>query len=125
MSKRECIKSWGEYLILHLNRADGWSNRKIKTRIPLPSKIDLSYYIPDGQPATNGQEKVEKVVPAKTTYGPIAFIEHDGEWLNAGHYTVVRKIGSQWFDCNDCKILKRDLRQIKETAASVIILKRC
>ncbi|KAL8846778.1 MAG: hypothetical protein Q9221_008159 [Calogaya cf. arnoldii] len=52
-------------------------------------------------------------------YEPIAFIERDGANCNEGHYWACRKLGNEWFRCNDDKVVRSDPRScFKKTMAT-------
>ncbi|KAI4111533.1 MAG: hypothetical protein LQ339_000404 [Xanthoria mediterranea] len=83
-SNKEYIRSWGDYLILHLDRAELPDEKgKIKyinTKIDVPPQLNLDDFIHDG-PLPVSTEEVEGRRQSSPTvkYEPVAFIERDGE----------------------------------------------
>lgn len=94
ISKKDCIKTWGNYLILHLNRAETPNPKVtakfIKTKIEIPTELSLDDVIFDGQsPATKPEEGKMKP-PATVNYEPIAFIERRGdEYASLFNHSIV------------------------------------
>ncbi|KAL8916437.1 MAG: hypothetical protein Q9172_006306 [Xanthocarpia lactea] len=124
-SKKDYLKGWGNYLVLHLNRADPSSGKSIETKIAVPERLNLDDYVHDGQLPGNKEEKVNVGSPPALNYEPIAFIERSGKGCNEGHYWACRKLGNEWFYCNDQKIVQKDPRELlKSTLATMIIMKR-
>ncbi|KAL8905685.1 MAG: hypothetical protein Q9171_006580 [Xanthocarpia ochracea] len=124
-SKKDYLKGWGNYLVLHLNRADSSSGKSIGTKIAVPERLNLDDYVLDGQLPGSKDEKVNVGSPSTLNYEPIAFIERSGKGCDEGHYWAYRKLGDEWFYCNDQKILRKDPREIlKSTLATMIIMKR-
>ena len=59
--------------------------KKIRTKISPPThKVSL--------PSANG---------SSVDYNMIAMIQHHGNRIDRGHYTTVRKVGDQWYHCDD------------------------
>ncbi|KAL8888158.1 MAG: hypothetical protein Q9215_004374 [Flavoplaca cf. flavocitrina] len=83
ISKKDCIKTWGNYLILHLNRAetpDPKGRAKfIKTKIEIPTELSLDDVMLDGQSPVIKPEEGKMTPPATVHYEPIAFIERRGD----------------------------------------------
>ncbi|KAL8975774.1 MAG: hypothetical protein Q9205_008088, partial [Flavoplaca limonia] len=83
ISKKDCIKIWGNYLILHLNRAetpDPKGRAKfIKTKIEIPTELSLDDVMLDGQSPVIKPEEGKMTPPATVHYEPIAFIERRGD----------------------------------------------
>ncbi|KAL8686202.1 MAG: hypothetical protein Q9224_005521, partial [Gallowayella concinna] len=76
---KDYIKSWGKYLILHLDRARS-SDEKLDTQVLVPSSVDLGEYVLNpGLPAEE-QEKPEKDSTPQVRYERVAVIEHEGDW---------------------------------------------
>ncbi|KAL8859681.1 MAG: hypothetical protein Q9178_003795 [Gyalolechia marmorata] len=78
-SKKDYLKGWGNYLVLHLNRADYSSGKSIETKIVVPERLNLDDYVLDGQFPGSKEEKVNVGSPPTLNYEPIAFIERSGK----------------------------------------------
>ncbi|KAI4218871.1 MAG: hypothetical protein L6R36_008703, partial [Xanthoria steineri] len=83
-STKEYIRSWGDYLILHLDRAElpnEKSNIKyINTKIDVSPQLTLDEFIHDGSlPVSIEKEAGRRQSSPTVKYEPIAFIERDGE----------------------------------------------
>ncbi|KAL8835206.1 MAG: hypothetical protein Q9176_007062 [Flavoplaca citrina] len=83
ISKKDCIKTWGNYLILHLNRAETPEPKGrakfIKTKIEIPTELSLDDVMLDGQSPVIKPEEGKMTPPATVHYEPIAFIERRGD----------------------------------------------
>ncbi|KAL8883591.1 MAG: hypothetical protein Q9192_007088, partial [Flavoplaca navasiana] len=83
ISKKDCIKTWGDYLILHLNRAETpdpkGGAKFIKTKIEIPTELSLDDVMLDGQSTATKPEEGKMKPPAAVNYEPIAFIERRGD----------------------------------------------
>ena len=82
ISKKDNIKTWGNYLILQLNRAETSDPKGrakfIKTKIEIPTELSLDDVMFDGQsPETKEEGKMKPAAAVK--YEPIAFIERRGD----------------------------------------------
>ncbi|KAL9035807.1 MAG: hypothetical protein Q9180_004651 [Flavoplaca navasiana] len=94
ISKKDYIKTWGNYLILHLNRAetpDPKGRAKfIKTKIEIPTELSLDDVMSDGQSTATKEEEGKMKHPAIVNYEPIAFIERRGdEYASPFNHPVV------------------------------------
>ncbi|KAL8814997.1 MAG: hypothetical protein Q9223_005827 [Gallowayella weberi] len=124
---KDYIKSWGKYLILHLDRARS-RDAKFDTKVQVPLCMNLGeYMLEPGLPAKKPRKERDSMPKvSKVRYEPVAVIEHEGDHLDRGHYFVTRQLGGQWFECNDWEISPKDpSRCFESTMASVVILKRC
>ncbi|KAL8668266.1 MAG: hypothetical protein Q9168_007104 [Polycauliona sp. 1 TL-2023] len=122
--KRDYIKSWGQYLVLHLDRAGPLDKKgnvtSIQTTIDIPTQLNL------GEVMNDSQAKEEQKSPATANYEPVAFVAHEGETINEGHYWACRKSGSKWYKCNDSKVEDKPRGTIlRSTMATLVVLKRC
>ncbi|KAI4248210.1 MAG: hypothetical protein LQ352_005984 [Teloschistes flavicans] len=124
-SKRDGVKEWGQYLVVNCNRA--MMNAKIGTKISIPTHVNLAKHMPDYQPLAADATKLDKSneeVLSPHRFEVIAFAQHHGTRRNAGHYTVCRKVGSEWFSCDDLKVTRSDVARLHETTATMILLRR-
>ncbi|KAL8714514.1 MAG: hypothetical protein Q9220_001462 [cf. Caloplaca sp. 1 TL-2023] len=127
-SMQEVIDGWSPYLVLNCDRAgydDMGPNKKTMTPIRIPSDIILDKHMAGyREPTTTGENASSGCSPS-LKYEVVAFVHHEGKRNDDGHYVIVRKMGSQWFLCDDkvVKLVDRD-KAFAATVCTVIILKR-
>lgn len=80
--KKDRIKSWGKYLVLHLDRAEPAKGRAeakmIKTKIEAQAQLNLDDLILDSQLPANKAGEGSTGSPPTVNYEPIVFIERSG-----------------------------------------------
>ncbi|KAI4245516.1 MAG: hypothetical protein L6R42_010173, partial [Xanthoria sp. 1 TBL-2021] len=80
--KKDRIKSWGKYLILHLDRAEPAKGRieakMIKTKIEAQAQLNLDDLILDSQLPASKEGEGNTGSPPTVNYEPIVFIERSG-----------------------------------------------
>ncbi|KAL8685761.1 MAG: hypothetical protein Q9218_007557 [Villophora microphyllina] len=124
-SKKDVVKEWGLYLVLNCDRAS--PKLKIGTKISIPAHVDLAKHMADYKPLAADATVLQKANEKLTSphrFEVIAFAEHKGTRTNAGHYTAHRKVGSEWFFCDDEKVSRSTPANLKETKATLVLLRR-
>ncbi|KAL9585590.1 MAG: hypothetical protein Q9203_004185 [Teloschistes exilis] len=125
-SKRDAVKEWGQYLVINGGRA--LTKTKIATKITIPSHLNLAKHMPDYKPIPANASGIDKAIyhfeSERYRYEVIAVVQHHGTRKNAGHYTTHRKVGSEWFLCNDSKISRSDLADLNATTATMVLLRQ-
>ncbi|KAL8758107.1 MAG: hypothetical protein Q9199_001740 [Rusavskia elegans] len=80
--KKDRIKSWGKYLVLHLDRAQPAKGRieakMIKTKIEAQAQLNLDDLILDSQLPASKEGEGSTGSPPTVNYEPIVFIERSG-----------------------------------------------
>ncbi|KAI4197545.1 MAG: hypothetical protein LQ350_005861 [Teloschistes chrysophthalmus] len=130
-SKRDVVKKWGQYLVINCGRASfgrGWQRRKIATKIAIPSHLNLAKLMPDYKPLPANANANDIVIARFDSepyrYEVIAVAQHHGTKTNGGHYTAHRKVGSEWFFCDDLSVSRSDLAHLKATTATMVLLRQ-
>jgi ubiquitin C-terminal hydrolase len=84
-------------LIISFQRVNQKTGRKNNSYVEFPNNLNMKKYS-------------EKGIPNIYSYDLFGIINHSGT-MNSGHYTAIIKINNNWYEFNDSKVRKVEIRK--------------